>query len=111
MGYFILKKGKDDQFYFTLYAGNNRAILQSEGYKSKSSAENGIESTRTNASFSSRFHQKRSLDDKLYFVLKAANGQVIGTSEMYETMNALEKGIDSVMRNAPQAKVEDNTEA
>ncbi len=40
------------------------------------------------------------------FNLKATNGQVIGTSERYQTAGACENGIQSVMKNAPGAKVE-----
>lgn len=42
------------------------------------------------------------------FHLKAANGEVIGTSEVYNTRSACENGIDSVQKNAP-APVEDQT--
>lgn len=109
MGYFILKKGIDDQIYFSLHADNNEPILQSEGYKTKIKAEGGIDSTRTNASFESRFDRRRSKDDQHYFVLKAANGQVIGTSEMYTTEAAMDNGIQSVMKNAPLANVIDES--
>ena len=43
------------------------------------------------------------------FDLKATNGQVIATSEIYETKAACRKGIESVRKNAPVARVEDQT--
>ena len=43
------------------------------------------------------------------FDLKATNGQVIATSEVYTTDAACKKGIESVMKNAPVAAVEDQT--
>ena len=43
------------------------------------------------------------------FDLKAANGQTIATSEVYETRAACRKGIGSVRKNAPIAKLEDQT--
>ena len=43
------------------------------------------------------------------FNLKAANHQVIGTSESYTTTAARDNGIESVKTNAPDAKVEDLT--
>lgn len=48
-------------------------------------------------------------DSGLKFDLKAANGQVIATSEVYETKAACLKGIESVKKNAPAANVEDQT--
>lgn len=43
------------------------------------------------------------------FHLKAKNGEVIGTSEVYTTLTACENGISSVKKNAPVANVEDQT--
>jgi len=43
------------------------------------------------------------------FDLKAANGQVIATSEVYSSLDACKKGIESVKKNAPIAAVEDQT--
>ena len=43
------------------------------------------------------------------FDLKAGNGEVIATSEVYTTEDACRKGIASVQRNAPVAAVEDQT--
>jgi len=43
------------------------------------------------------------------FDLKANNGQVIATSEVYTTLAACKKGIASVQKNAPVAVVEDQT--
>lgn len=44
------------------------------------------------------------------FDLKATNGQVIATSEVYTTNAACKKGIASVQKNAPIAAVEDQTQ-
>ena len=43
------------------------------------------------------------------FDLKANNGEVIATSEVYTTEAACRNGVESVMRNAPIAPVEDQT--
>ena len=43
------------------------------------------------------------------FDLKAANGEVIATSEVYNSEEACRNGIASVQRNAPIAAVEDQT--
>ncbi len=43
------------------------------------------------------------------FHLKAANGETIATSEVYTTLDACKKGIESVKANAPVAAVEDQT--
>ncbi len=45
------------------------------------------------------------------FNLKAGNGEVIANSEVYTTESACKKGIESVKKNAPIAKLEDQTVA
>lgn len=110
MGKFVISLRKNGEFQFNLKAGNGQIILSSEGYSAKSSCQNGIESVRKNAQDDSRFERKKSTTDKFFFNLKATNGQVIGSSEMYESAAACENGIQSVVKNAPEASVEDTTE-
>ncbi len=43
------------------------------------------------------------------FDLKAGNGEVIATSEVYNSMEACKKGVASVQKNAPVAAVENQT--
>ena len=43
------------------------------------------------------------------FRLKAGNGEVIGTSEVYKALASCKNGIASVAKNAPIAAVEDQT--
>ncbi len=43
------------------------------------------------------------------FDLKAGNGEVIATSEVYNSEAACRNGIESVKKNAPVAAVEDQT--
>lgn len=40
-----------------------------------------------------------------HFVLKADNGEVIATSQVYKSKDSCKKGIESVKRNAPDAEV------
>lgn len=47
-----------------------------------------------------KFELKTSSNGKYYFNLKAGNGQIILSSEMYESKAAAENGIESVKKNA-----------
>jgi uncharacterized protein YegP (UPF0339 family) len=51
----------------------------------------------------------REVPSGIKFDLKATNGQVIATSEVYESKTACENGIESVRKNAPIANLEDQT--
>jgi uncharacterized protein len=105
MGKFIIKTGKNSQFYFNLKADNGETILSSEGYTSKAACQNGIASVKTNASTDARYEKKNSADGKFYFVLKAANGEIIGKSETYQNASGRDNGIESVKANAQAAAV------
>ena len=106
MGKFVISKRTNGEFQFNLKADNGQVILTSEGYTTRAACEAGIESVRKNAGDDSRFDRKKSTNNKHYFNLKAANSQIIGTSEMYESSSAMENGITSVRKNAPGATVE-----
>ena len=52
----------------------------------------------------------RKVPSGLKFDLKAANGQTVLTSEVYTTEAACRKGIESVIKNAPIARLENQTQ-
>ncbi len=108
-GKFELYNDKASEFRFRLKAGNGQIILASEGYSAKSGCSNGIESVKTNAPDDARYERKETSSGKPMFNLKSTNGQVIGTSESYESVSARENGIESVKTNAPDADVDDLT--
>ncbi len=51
----------------------------------------------------------RNVSSGVKFDLKATNGQVILSSEAYTTAAACRKGVESIIKNAPIANVEDQT--
>jgi uncharacterized protein YegP (UPF0339 family) len=108
-GKFEIKKGKTGKFSFNLKAGNGQVVFTSQSYDSKRSATAGINSVKKNAKSDARFERKQSVKKQPYFVIMATNGQVIGKSQMYANAVSLEKGIKSVMANAPDAPVSDLT--
>jgi uncharacterized protein YegP (UPF0339 family) len=56
-----------------------------------------------------KFVLKKGSTGKFHFNLVAGNGQVIATSEAYESKAAAMNGIRSVQTNAPTAEIEDET--
>ena len=109
-GKFDLKKTDSGKFRFNLKAGNGRVILTSQLYRTKAAAQVGIESVKQNATDDANFERKTSVQGEPYFVLKAVNRQIIGTSEMYTSTSAMEKGIASVKAHAPGATIADLAE-
>ncbi len=108
MGKFeIYQSEKNKEYYFRLKAGNGEIILGSEGYTTKSACENGVDSVKKNASDEGRFETKTAKNGKFHFNLKASNGQVIGTSQMYASESGLNNGIASVAKNAADSEIID----
>lgn len=106
-GKFVIRKSTNGEYYFRLHASNGEAILVSERYAAKASAERGIASVKANAPDDARYERKSASNGQFMFNLRAANHEVIGTSEQYTTVAARENGIASVKQNAPSAPTED----
>ena len=54
-----------------------------------------------------KFEIKTTSNGKFFFNLKAANGEVILTSQQYKALAYAKKGIASVKANAPEAAIVD----
>ena len=111
---------KKDGFVFSLVASNGAVIGTSQTYRSSKSAQNGIESVRFNRNsliedqtidgYEILTNPKYEIykDDKgeFRFRLKAMNGDVVFTSDGYSSKASAKNGIESIRKNAGEAKVE-----
>ena len=104
-GSYELNSNDKGQHSFVLKAGNGEVILRSEQYESKASAESGIASAQTNSPLEARYERNDAVDGRHYFNLKAANHQVIGTSQMYQSAEGRDTGIESVKTNGPSTAI------
>ena len=108
-GWFEIHRSKDDQVHFDLKAGNGETILSSELYRAKASALAGIASVQVNCADDKRYERAIATNKQPYFNLRAANQQVIGTSQRYSSTSAMEAGIASVKANGLTKTIKDNT--
>ena len=104
-GWYEKSTSKDGQFQFVLKAGNGETILRSELYTSTGAVDKGIASVQNNCGDDARYERLEASNGKHYFNLKAANHQIIGTSQMYGTTQARDKGLDSVKTNGSSTTV------
>lgn len=109
MSKFLLRTARNGEYYYILKAANGEPIGKSEGYTTKQSALNGIDSCRRNAPYSERYNRWQGRDNQYYWHLKAANGQVLLQSEGYTSAGGANVGIESCMKNAPIAAIVDET--
>ena len=118
MGKFAVKKTATG-FKFDLKAGNGEVIATSEVYTTKAACLKGVESVKVNSAGAvedqtvENFEVKKHPKFEIYtdkagefrFRLKAKNGQVIASSEGYKKIESCRSGIESVRKNAPDAKI------
>lgn len=102
-GHFETFKGEDGQYYFQLLAANGEPLLRSEGYKTLSSAKNGITSTKKNGVTKARFKVLQADSGEYYFNLVAGNGQVLAMSETYVSKSNADRAVDTVIKTVTDA--------
>ncbi len=105
----LFQSEKSGEFYFRLKAKNGQIILSSQGYTTKAACQNGIDSVKKNSQDETRFEKKETEKGKFRFNLKSSNGQVVGSSQNYESEAGRDNGVQSVMTNAKDAEVKDLT--
>ena len=119
MGKFVIKEAKSGPM-FNLKAGNGEIIATSEVYSSKAACKNGIESVKKNAPIAKiedqtvegfekqtnpKFEIYKDKKGEFRFRLKASNGEIIATGEGYTSKAGCKNGIDSIIKNAPEAEI------
>jgi uncharacterized protein YegP (UPF0339 family) len=104
-GWYEIAKNDKEQYSFVLKAANAQVVLRSQQYASKAAALGGIASVQVNCALDERYELATASDGRLYFNLKAANSQVIGTSQMYADQGGRTTGIESVKANGASTDV------
>ena len=118
MGKFIIRTA-DDSFAFSLIAANGEPVAVSDAYASRSACLKGIESVRRNAAARIEDQTERGFAElpnpkyELYkdrkrqyrYRLRARNGKIIAVGGGHADKELCVKGIESVRRNAPKAKI------
>lgn len=108
-GKFEVYKDKAGEFRFRLKAANGQNILASEGYKAKASCMNGVESVKKNSQNPDRLVKKTTASGKFNFSVTASNGQIVGTSQTYDSESGCRNGMKSVAECASGATIDDQT--
>ena len=126
MGKFVIRETKTG-VKFDLKAGNGEVIGTSEVYSSLAACKNGVESVKKNAEAAKEKIEDQTLENfekmtnpkfEMYedkagefrFRLNARNGENILASEGYKSKASCKNGINSVIKNAPDAPVVEETE-
>lgn len=124
MGKFVIRN-TNTGVKFDLKASNGEVIATSEVYTSLDACRNGVASVKKNAPAANiedqtvegyetaknpKFEIYEDKAGEFRFRLKATNGQVIAVSEGYKAMASCRNGIESAVKNAPDAEVVENVD-
>ena len=119
MGKFVIRK-TNTGIKFDLKASNGEVIATSEVYSSPDACTKGIARVQKNAPIAAienqtveglavekhpKFEVYTDKAGEFRFRLKALNGQIIAVSEGYKAMASCMNGIESVKKNAIDAKI------
>ena len=96
---------KTKKYRFRLKAKNGENIISSQAYASRATCMKGIKSVAKHAVDKANFKSKENKAGKWNFNLVAANNRVIASSQSYADKSSMNKGIKSVMTNAPKMKI------
>lgn len=107
---FVLYKDRAGAFRFNLVSVTGKQLVESEAYKTKGSAENGIESVKKNSTNPDAYVVKAdSAGHGGYFMsLKAGNGQVICHSRGHKREQLAKQAANELRNAAADADVVDN---
>ena len=106
MKFEVFESKKDQKYYFRLRNNKGEIVLKSQGYGTKRTCINGIESVRKNSKVPERFDAKVAKNGKFHFNIVARNGQVVASSSRWELQKECKTTMTSVKKAAVTAAVQ-----
>ena len=104
----VLKKSqKSEPYTFAFIDSEGKSIVRSENYQAKKGALNGIASVKKNCVSDARYEMKEANNGKFFFNIKASNGQVVGTSAFYASMEERSSAVARFKAEAPNSPTEE----
>jgi len=104
-GKFEVYKDKAGKYRYRLKAGNGQVVLTGEAYNSKNACLDCVDSVKKNSQKETAFEVYEDKKGGFRFRLKAANGEIIGQGEAYNSRSGCLKGVESVKKNSSDSKI------
>lgn len=102
-------KGANDEYYFKLAEDRNDNLMRSEGYTTAAARDQRIASVRVHAPNDAGYERSSTTEGKWYFNLRTSNSSIVCNSQMYDTILAMEAGINEAKSAAANAVITDET--
>jgi uncharacterized protein len=97
--------GDSGQWHFSVFAKNGQNVLSSEAYSSQAAAFNGALAVQGAGVASYSYEIKQSVSGGFYFNIKAANGEIVGTSQQYTTQESAQTGRNALIALLPSIDI------
>ena len=107
MHFELFKSEKNGNWYFRCKYDEDKQILRSEGYSSKSGCKNGIEAVKKYGFDHRNFKHKETKDGRPFFNLQSPNGEIIATSVFFQEESDMKNMIAAIRRDAKKAKTKE----
>lgn len=91
-----LREYSDESFGFSLHAKNGQVVLTSQRYTTKAAALNGAFAVAEAGADVAHFEIFEASSEQFYFVLRAANHEIIGQSEHYVSRSNAVRAMEHV---------------
>jgi len=88
---------KNQLYFFRFKTDDGRILFTSNGYEDQISANNGINTSIILSSSIDFFARNIAPDGKHYFTLQDKDGKILGTSAHYNSTQALEQDITTLL--------------
>lgn len=92
-------------YYFNLHAKNGEIVLSSEAYESETSALNGAFAVAENGLDEANYDVRAAHGGGYYVNLRAANNEIIATSEVYSTESNARAAVVAMIALIPEAEL------
>jgi uncharacterized protein YegP (UPF0339 family) len=102
-GHFRIISSPDGLHVFSLVTDDDRQLVQSVLHRSREQLAEAIELVRRAARHAETTQHWRSLDGQHYFQLRDARGQLLASSSLYGSLEALKADLEEVARLAAEA--------
>lgn len=91
-----IEKTKDNEYYFRLTSESGQVLLKSVRFNDRKEVEEIFRDLNNIQNKQYAFERKTNHNGKFLFNLKAENGQLIGSSQLYSSEAGMENGIKNL---------------
>jgi uncharacterized protein YegP (UPF0339 family) len=106
---FLLQKNDDNDYFFNFVNGSGELLLISGEYEDKTEAEQAIKNVQVGSLVSEQIAAGKAKEDKLFFVIKDAEGDVLVKSVLFDSRMTFDNALHAVKDNACIAEIQDQT--